>query len=176
VFELNDETPVRGDAPPGVEAAVSGFRHEGTAGRLLAAFKFGPMPGLAPLLAGYMAEHVPVHAGPLTVVPVPAARIRKRLRGFDPAELLAAGVSREAGLRTPDGDAIRRHGRGRQRGRGRQARLADPPQILPVRALTGPVLLVDDVITTGATVSACAAALRCCGAGPVTALSFTRRV
>jgi predicted amidophosphoribosyltransferase len=39
-----------------------------------------------------------------------------------------------------------------------------------------PVLLVDDVITTGATISACARVLGTNGAGPVTALSFTRRV
>ena len=49
VFELNDESPVWGDPPPGIAAAVSSFRHEGTARRLMAAFNLGPMPSLATL-------------------------------------------------------------------------------------------------------------------------------
>ncbi len=155
---------------------MSSFRHEGIARRLLAAFKFRRMPGLAPLLAGYMAEHVAVRTDGLTVVPVPAASFRRRLRGFDPAELLARRVCRDAGLPEPAVDVIVRRGRGRQRGRGRDERLGAPPSIEPVASVPGPVLLVDDVITTGATASACAAALRQCGAGPVTALSFTRRI
>jgi predicted amidophosphoribosyltransferase len=48
--------------------------------------------------------------------------------------------------------------------------------IRPAARVAGPVLLIDDVITTGATVSACASALKQCGAGQITTLSFTRRV
>ncbi len=155
---------------------VSCFRHEGTAADLLRAFKFGRMPGLAPLLAGYMAEHVDpgVYGG--TVVAVPAAALRRRLRGFDPAGLLAEEVCVRTGSAPPAEGLIRRVGRDRQRGRGRQERLAAPPDVRPEGELLGPVLLVDDVITTGATLSACASALLRCGAGPVNALSFTRRL
>ncbi len=176
VGELNSEAPVWGDPPPGVFAAVSSFRHEGPAADLLRAFKFGRMAGLAPLLAGYMAEHVDPAPGRRTVVAVPPAGLRRRTRGFDPAGMLAGAICRRIDCDPPASGLIRRVGTGRQRGRGRQSRLADPPRILPAGRLRGPVLLVDDVITTGATVSACAAALKRCGAGPVIALSFTRRL
>jgi predicted amidophosphoribosyltransferase len=143
------------------------------------------METLAPLMAGYMAEHLDP-AGPGIAVPVPAVRLRTALRGFDPAAVLAEQVARIAGIRI-ETRLISRHGLGRQRGGGRRQRLASPPDIRvaqrpflgvrqPDRLNGAPVLLVDDVITTGATVSACAAVLRRIGAGPVTALSFTRRI
>jgi len=176
VGRLNAEPPVWGDPPPGLVQAVSSFSHEGVAASLLRAFKFGRMPGLCPLLAGFMAEHFVAAGAGSTVVPVPPAAMRRRLRGFDPVGLLADGVCGHLGCDPPRHGVIRRLGRTRQRGRGRQERLRAPPEILPAAALHGPVLLVDDVITTGATVTACAAALERCGAGPITALSFTRRV
>jgi predicted amidophosphoribosyltransferase len=176
IGELNGERPVWGDPPPGLAEAVASFRHEGAARDLLQAFKFGRMPGLAPLMAGYMSEHVEALHSACTVVAVPPSRFRHRLRGFDPAGLLAAEVCRIAGAGLPASGVIRRRGNGRQRGRGREERLASPPLIEPVGRVDGPVLLIDDVITTGATVAACASALASCGAGLVTALSFTRRV
>ncbi len=176
VGSLNAEYPIWGDPPPGLIQVVSSFRHEGVAASILRAFKFGRMAGLCPLLAGFMAEHFEAAGAGTTVVPVPPASIRRRVRGFDPAGLLAEGVCEQFGCDRPRHRVIRRVGRERQRGRGRQARLSAPPEILPVARLQGPVLLVDDVITTGATVSACATALKRCGAGPITALSFTRRL
>jgi predicted amidophosphoribosyltransferase len=176
VRELNAERPVWGNPPPGVGEVVAGFHHEGTARDLLRAFKFGKMPGLAPLMAGYMAEHVGGILPGATVVAVPPSRLRLRLRGFDPALLLARNVCRVAGTAPPVPGVIRRTGAGRQRGRGREERLSAPPLIEPVVGIAGPIVLIDDVITTGATIAACAAALKRCGAGPVTALSFTRRV
>jgi predicted amidophosphoribosyltransferase len=175
VYELNAERPLWGNPPPGVEQVVAAFDHEGPAKTVLRAFKFGRMPGLAPLMAGYMAEHLGgIHAEP-TVIAVPPSRLRLRLRGFDPAGLLALNVCEIAGIPPPVSGAIVRTGAGRQRGKGRQERLSAPPGIESVAEVTGPVLLVDDVITTGATITACAAALRRCGAGPVTAVSFTRK-
>lgn len=176
VRELNAAKPLWGDPPPGIGQVVSGFDHEGTAKALLQAFKFGRMAGLAPLMAGYMAEHIGGQVAGSIVISVPPSRLRLRLRGFDPALMLAQNVCDLIGLPPPVCGVIQRFGAGRQRGRGREQRLSTPPGIRPVSEVSGPVLLIDDVITTGATMTACASALRRCGAGPVTGLSFTRRV
>ncbi len=176
VHELNSERPVWGNPPPGIHRAVASFRHEGTARDLLRAFKFGRMVGLASLMAGYMAEHLDGLVAETTVVPVPPSRLRVRMRGFDPAALLAGKVCELAAAPPPASGVILRMGHGRQRGRGREERIAAPPMIRPAARVAGPVLLIDDVITTGATVSACASALKQCGAGQITTLSFTRRV
>ncbi len=182
VFELNSEEPVWGDPPPGLAGCTTAFRHEGTARGLLHAFKFGRMPSLAPLLAGYMVDSLPTIGRGLTVVPVPAAWVRKLSRGYDPAALLACEVAAAMPGCRLDPNAISRSGFGRQRGGGRDQRIGSPPEIRAGRRACGSgrpdgaVLLVDDVITTGATVTACAAVLRSLGAESVTALGFTRRV
>jgi predicted amidophosphoribosyltransferase len=176
VHELNSEIPIWGDPPSGVDDVVSSFPHEGAARDLLQAFKFDRMTGLSAVMAGYMVEHVDWALTPATVVAVPPSRLRQRIRGFDPAGLLAAQICSLAGVLPPVSGLILRTGQGRQRGRGREQRLAAPPLVQPAAAIAGPVLLVDDVITTGATISSSAAALKRCGAERVTAISFTRRL
>jgi predicted amidophosphoribosyltransferase len=108
-----------------------------------------------------------------TVVPVPAAGLRSRRRGFDPAGELALALSSRIGL--PLRPCLERKGPGRQRGRRRAQRVGDPPRIEVSGEAPRSILLVDDVLTTGATLSSCAAALRAAGAVRVAAVTFTRR-
>jgi predicted amidophosphoribosyltransferase len=178
VGELNRASVIRGSPPPGISLVVSCAPHEGVARALLAAFKFRRLTGLAPLIAGYMADQVFSGSPCPLVAPVPPAPGRRRWRGFDPAGELAGEIVRADTDCLLARDLLVRHGSARQRGRGREARLAAPPVIEPAKSNlpAGPVTLVDDVLTTGATLTACAGALARAGAGPVSAVTFTRRL
>jgi predicted amidophosphoribosyltransferase len=69
-----------------------------------------------------------------------------------------------------------RSGGGRQVGKRRAQRIGHPPQVCSRGEVPRSVLLLDDVLTTGATLSACARALRSAGAIRVAAITFTRRL
>ena len=119
-------------------------------------------------------------APPPVVVPVPLHWTRRWRRGYNPAALLAEGVARELALPIRCGALLRRRRGRRQVGLGRRERLAALAGVFAARrfgagSLRGrSVLLVDDVVTTGATLEACAAALRSAGATRVTALAIAR--
>jgi predicted amidophosphoribosyltransferase len=108
------------------------------------------------------------------IVPVPAASRRGGRRGFDPAHLIATALGRRLGLGVEL--LLVRMDRGRQVGRPRSARIADPPRVVAPRGAPARVLIIDDVATTGATLRACAAALRDRGAEQVAAAVFARAV
>ncbi len=113
------------------------------------------------------------------LVPVPVHSARRRQRGFDQAELLALEMGRR--LELPVVRAIQRASATEaQHGLGRQARAGNVDQAFTVaNATAGRVegawaVLVDDVVTTGATLGACAAALYRAGAGAVSAVCLAR--
>jgi len=117
----------------------------------------------------------PVAAG---VVPVPTTARRLRERGYNQAELLARRVARVTGV--PLVPALARRGdRGSQTAltpseRRENVRGAFTPSLTAARVRGGHVLLVDDVLTTGATAGEAAEALVEAGAERVTLLAFAR--
>jgi predicted amidophosphoribosyltransferase len=112
----------------------------------------------------------------VSLVPVPLEPGRRRRRGFNQAERLAGAMAARAEVGWIDCLQRRRGGRP-QVGRSRPERLDAVRATVAVAAqakVPPRVLLVDDVITTGGTVSACAAALRAAGAREVAAVAYAR--
>jgi ComF family protein len=166
--------PLLGKGPPGLDRAWSSAPHEGVARSLVAALKFRHLLPVAGLMADRIQWLAPAHMLSGAVVPVPPAPSRLRRRGFDPAGELAAALAER--LDSPSENCLARRGGHRQVGRRRSERLGQPPRIRATGAAPRSVLLVDDVLTTGATLSACAQALRTAGAARIVAVTFARRL
>ena len=110
------------------------------------------------------------------LVPVPLARARERERGFNQAELLAERLGERRGLRVRPRWLVRLRATAAQSdlsAAARRANVADAFAAAP--AVAGrDVVLIDDVITTGATVSECARALTAAGVRRVGVLAVAR--
>jgi ComF family protein len=164
-------------APP---AIVSALEYKDDARRLIQALKFAGFDPLGVPLGRACAARCAALLEDLppadVVVPVPLHWTRRFRRGFNQAELLARGVASARGLPCVP-DLLRRVRRGRrQRGLSRHARRAAFAGVFaaspPARGLR--VLIVDDVVTTGATIAACAAALAAAGGAPAGAFTVAR--
>jgi predicted amidophosphoribosyltransferase len=159
---------------PLLDRALAAQPHDGVARELVAALKFRRLLPAAQLMAQQMAERAPVGALSGTVVPVPPATSRLLRRGFDPADEIAVRLAGLAEL--PYRRCLARADGPRQVGRSRATRLASPPRVRALEGAPLAVLLIDDVQTTGATLSASARALRRAGARSVSALTFARTI
>jgi predicted amidophosphoribosyltransferase len=166
--------PVSSGGPQGIDRAWSSASHDGVARALVGALKFRRLLPVAELMADRIHWLAPGHLLGGAVVPVPAAPPRLRRRGFDPAGELAAALA--ARLGTEPVACLARRGSGHQVGRRRAERISHPPRIEAIAEVPRSVLLIDDVLTTGSTLTSCAAALRAAGAVRVVAVTFTRRV
>jgi ComF family protein len=143
---------------------------------LVRALKFRGAIGVADAMAAQIAANAP--PGWLdgrTLVPVPLHPSRLRSRGYNQAAAIAAALASRAGLQVVDclsrtGPALTQVGRRRaERRAGPAGSIASIRPRAPKR-----VMLVDDVVTTGATLAACRAALAAGGALEVDAVVFAR--
>lgn len=155
-----------------LEGARAAFEMSGTARRLVHALKYRFYRDTAPAMASLM-QDLPDNLQVDRFFAVPLHRSRQKSRGFNQSELLLA----RAGW-SPTGVGLNRVRRTeRQVGSGFQERRVN---VGGAFAYSGPrldgltVAIVDDVITTGATVAECAAVLKDAGARHVWALAFAR--
>ena len=166
-----------GPPPAGLDACRSLLRYEGAGRELLARLKYRNARGVVAWLAAGMASlaRALVRRGGLEVVTwAPTSAERRRARGFDQGEVLARAVARRLAL--PCRPLLVRRPGPPQTGRTREERWRGPAFV----ARRGPplsgarVLLVDDVVTSGATLSAAARALREAGAEVVMSVTAGR--
>ena len=113
------------------------------------------------------------------VVPVPLHPERMRERGFNQASVLAAALARSTGLTLDEASLVRTLHTGRHRAgmdaRARRESVHGAFEVQRPRLIEGErILLIDDVFTTGATVSSCASALLAAGAQEVFVLTLAR--
>lgn len=151
--------------------------YDGPARAIVGALKFRGAAAMARTMAAQIVSAAPpgwLDAGVL--VPVPLHPSRRRRRGFNQSELIAAAITERAGIGVAD--CLRRRGRGTTqvgRGRAERAEAIDGAVTAAHGALVPPrAILVDDVVTTGATLAACAGALRAMGADSVRAVAYAR--
>lgn len=167
--------PSCSDCPPRViDEARAPFLYEGPISQAIRGMKFSGWHALGTHLAAAMAEVADELLPADAVTWVPLSRRRLRRRGFDQAEVLARALAKPLDLRVQRLLMRARDTRAQARKGGAERRRAlegafeteeDPP---------GTVLLVDDVLTTGATAAACARALKRAGATRVSVLTAAR--
>lgn len=159
----------------GLYVVMAAAAYDGVARELVWRLKFEGAQAAAKLMARQMVTLVP-DIGDAAIVPVPTATSRVRRRGYDQARLLARALSRQSGL--PMLPLLARRGQHHQVGADRATRLAQLSGAFrvphPVLAHDRHLILVDDVLTTGATLTAAAAALHATGARRVSALTFAQ--
>lgn len=159
----------------GFDAAYCFGAYENTLRKLIQIFKYGKVRTLAGPLGDFLAAALPRDESFDLVTPVPLHWWRQWERGFNQSELLAATLRRHCGI--PLVRALRRTRRTlSQAGLSNTARRKNVAAAFQCRAEVRDqrVLLIDDVMTTGSTAAACAAALKRAGAKRVTLLTVAR--
>jgi ComF family protein len=169
--------------PPRFRRARAALVYDGQSRRLVLPFKHGDRTDMARACGAWMARAgAELVAEAELVAPVPLHWRRLFTRRYNQALLLARGVARQAGLPLAPDLLRRRRWTGSQAGlkaKERQRNVRQAFEVAPRwRAAVNDkaVLLVDDVLTTGATVDACVAALQQGGARHVDVLTLARVV
>jgi ComF family protein len=159
--------------------------YEGRLREIIRCFKYGDRPELAGPLADRLAARLAAPGGALAdvdlIVPVPLHWRRRWSRGFNQSERLARRLARASGCPAMAGAIVRTRHTPPQTGASRRRRLANVRGAFRARRGAGRdrlegagVLLLDDVVTTGATLRAAARALKEAGAARVHGAALAR--
>lgn len=160
---------------------VSAFAYEGSLRRTLAQLKYAGAGRVAPLLAraGLPAFNALVAvSGPAVLTPVPVHLERRRSRGYNQAALIARELGTAVGMPV-DELLVRSRSTAKMHRLDRAARLRNLRGAISLSAgadVPEVVIVVDDIITTSATLDACAVALQAGGARDVYGYAVAREV
>ena len=165
---------------PFISQCVSPLYYEGDVRESLLRYKFGGLSLYSAVYAGFMAKCIDENQISCDIITwVPLSRKRLRKRGYDQAKLLAGELSERTGIpccrllkKTRNNPA--------QSGTGgaekRRANVSGVYTALKPEKIKGKsILLVDDIVTTGATLSECGRILLSAGAGEVRAVTVARK-
>jgi ComF family protein len=166
-------------APPEFGSARAALRYDETAQRVILPFKYADRPEMARGLARLMLRPgARLLRTAEVLVPVPLHVARLRMRRYNQAALLALELGRLARVPCIPDALVRQKATAPLARMGltaRQAELLDAITVrAPVQVAGKQILLIDDVMTSGTTADACAAALRRAGASRVDVLTAAR--
>jgi ComF family protein len=161
----------------GFDAVYSYGSYEGTLRQLVHLFKYGGVRPLAGTFGKFLAQALPRETAFDVIVPMPLHWFKQWQRGFNQSDILAREIGKK--WNRPVRNVIRRKKATRPQAgltnAKRRANVSGAFKVARGRSLTGMrVLLVDDVVTTGATASACARVLKRAGAAHVALLALAR--
>ncbi len=161
------------DQRPDYDAVIAGVAYGDIAKRVVLRLKHARRPGLAHMIAALLADRLPDGA---LLVPVPLHRWRIWQRGFNQSVAIANALAARRAIPCEVTKLRRKRATPMLRGLGpNQRERAVRGAFDVVGRLDGQhVLLVDDVLTTGATANACARALKKSGAARVTLVCWAR--
>ena len=166
---------------PALNRAIAAYAFDPAIRDAVTSFKYNDIRALAPRLARLLVEALPesVRNTIDVLVPVPMSRSRLRHRGYNQSELLAMRVSQIADVPLETHTLTRLRDSGSQA--GAQSLSERTENMIDAFEVSGEVagwrvLLIDDVMTTGSTLNACAKALKEAGADWVGALVLAREL
>jgi ComF family protein len=164
-----------------IDGIRSPFQFDGVMRKAIHQLKYRNLRAIAEPLAGLLSDWLTAHYVPAEVlVPVPLHSKRLRERGYNQSGLLARELAKLAGLPVIDGCLIRTRlappQAKTQNVKERRGNVTDAFVCRDHRLKGNQVLLIDDVTTSGATLDACAAALKDAGAASVWGLVLAREL
>ena len=163
-----------------IKSCVSPLFYENTVRDSLHRYKFGQRTGYAGIYAGFMVKSIDENQISCDIITwAPVSKRRMRSRGYDQSELLARELSRRLGLpfrrllvkqkHTMPQSRTRNAAQRRENVKGAY-RCCDPEEARGKR-----ILLVDDIVTSGSTLSECAKTLKEAGAAEISAVTVARK-
>ena len=151
--------------------------YDGTAKQLISRLKFARTYKAADVIADYLGEVIPYLEEGTVISYIPTAPKRYRQRGYDPAQLIAGSLAKKRKLHSQS--LLYRLNNARQVGASRMLRKTQLESAFSVKTNLSkktPILLIDDIYTTGGTLSAATKVLKKTGYKNVSAAIFARSV